>query len=70
MNPLKPVNVSTGGIHPQVKKAVVPRMKAAKQFSAAARGSAMAKMPGVKKPLMSRTELSSKRAEQGRMPRG
>jgi hypothetical protein len=74
---IRPVSVSTGGIHPLVKKSMLPRLKMNRASGVVAQSNMMRGMARSQsmRPsngggnLMSRVELKSRRAEVGRQPR-
>ena len=68
-NPLKAPNISTAGVHPLVRKSMLPRIKLAKQTSPMARSKMMAAGPARNRQNMSVGELRSTRSEIGRKPR-
>jgi hypothetical protein len=43
-DPLKPVNVATGGVHPLVVKSMLPRIKDVKRFTPAKQAASMSAM--------------------------
>lgn len=73
---IRPINVSTAGVHPLVKKSMLPRMKASKQSGVVAQSNMMRAIArGVKMQptngggnLMSKVERSSRRNMVGRRP--
>ena len=62
---LTPLNISTGGIHPQIASAMKSRLSA--QVTPNDRSQAL---KGLKRGLMSIAERASTRRVIGRMPRG
>jgi hypothetical protein len=74
---IKPIKLSTSGVHPLVKASMLPRMKASKMSGVQAQSNmlrGMARSKGMQptsgtKNLMSRVEMKSRRGVVGRMPR-
>ena len=74
---IKPIGLSTAGVHPLVRASMLPRIKTAKATGVTAQSSmlrGMARSKGMQptsgtKNLMSRVEMKSRRGVVGRMPR-
>lgn len=69
---IRPVNVSTGGIHPLVKKSMLPRMKMNRAQGVKAQSTMMAKMQkpiiGGGANMLDRNQRKSRRGMVGRKP--
>lgn len=74
---IRPIKLSTAGVHPLVKASMLPRIKASKASGVVAQSNmlrGMARSKGMQptsgtKNLMSRVEMKSRRGVVGRMPR-